>query len=44
MLKLGWRSVAEMRRGMSAAEWQRWSLYFQRRNQERELAIEQAKR
>lgn len=42
-LRLGWRSVAEMRQGMSAMEWQRWSIYFQRRNQERELAAEQAK-
>ena len=36
-LKLGWRSVAEMRRGMSAAEWNRWKIYFARRHQEREL-------
>ncbi len=36
-LKLGWRSVDEMRRGMSMNEWQRWNVYFQRRHQEREL-------
>lgn len=41
-LKLGWRSVAELRRGMSMQEWQHWSIYFQRRQQERELALAQA--
>lgn len=35
-LKLGWRSVELMRRGMSSAEWNRWRIYFARRNQERE--------
>ena len=37
-LKLGWRSVEQMRRGMSLAEWNRWRIYFGRRAQERELA------
>ena len=41
-LKLGWRSVAEMRRGMSMLEWQHWNIYFQRRNQEREHAMMKA--
>jgi hypothetical protein len=36
-LKLGWRSVEQMRRGMSGREWNRWRLYFARRAQEREL-------
>jgi hypothetical protein len=34
--------VAELRRGMSMREWQGWSIYFQRRQQERELAMAQA--
>lgn len=37
-LKLGWTSVAVMRRQMSKSEWNEWRLYFLRRNQERELA------
>lgn len=37
-LKLGWRSVEEMRRGMTADEWNWWRLYFLRRSQEQELA------
>jgi hypothetical protein len=36
-VKLGWRSVAEMRRGMSAAEWQRWWVYLARDAQRRQL-------
>ena len=36
--RLGWRSVAEMRRGMSATEWQRWHVYFARKAQRREIA------
>ena len=43
MTKLGWRSVAELRRGMSAHEWRRWFIYYQRRAQERELAMLQAR-
>jgi len=39
VLKLGFRTVAELRQGMSELEWQRWNIYFQRRNQERELAM-----
>lgn len=35
--KLGWRSVAEMRRGMSEAEWASWSMYYQRKAQRIEL-------
>ena len=35
--RLGWRSVAEMRRGMSAAEYHGWSIYYQRKAQRREL-------
>jgi hypothetical protein len=37
-MKLGWRSVEEMRRRMPSAEWQHWRIYFLRRAQERELA------
>jgi len=40
--KLGWRSVAEMRSGMSAAEWTSWYVYYARINQRRELARAQA--
>ena len=42
-LKLGWRSVAEMRRGMSNAEWNRWRVLFGIQEQARELAAERAK-
>jgi len=41
--KLGWRSVAEMRRGMAAAEWLAWWVYFARKAQRQELAIAQAR-
>lgn len=41
--RLGWRSVAEMRRGMSMAEWRAWNVYYARKAQRRELAMEQAK-
>ena len=37
-LELGWRSVDEMRQAMSLNEWQRWRLYFLRRQQDQELA------
>jgi hypothetical protein len=37
-LKLGWRSVAEMRLGLSAAEWHRWWIYFAREGQRKQLA------
>lgn len=40
--KLGWRSVAEMRRGMSSAEWHRWWIFYARRHQRQELAAAQA--
>ncbi|WP_433368362.1 hypothetical protein ACQPZX_41415 [Actinoplanes sp. CA-142083] len=43
MEKLGWRSVAEMRREMSAAEWQRWSIYYARKAQRRELELAKAR-
>ena len=36
--KLGWRSVAEMRRGMSAAEWAEWAVYLARKGQRQQLA------
>lgn len=36
--RLGWRSVAEMRRGMSAAEYTRWGVYYARKAQRREIA------
>lgn len=36
--KLGWRSVAEMRRGMAAAEWQLWWTYYARKGQRQQLA------
>lgn len=36
-LELGWRSVDEMRARMSANEWNRWRVFFGRRQQEREL-------
>lgn len=42
-LKLGWRSVDHLRRGLSSAEWNRWKIYFGRRAQERELAMERAR-
>lgn len=35
--KLGWRSVDEMRRGMSADEWLRWHVYYGRKAQRQEL-------
>jgi hypothetical protein len=41
--KLGWRSVAEMRRGMSAGEWARWSIYYQRKAQRQEMELIKAK-
>ena len=40
--KLGWTSVAAMRRGMSMAEWSGWQIFYARRNQRRELARLQA--
>lgn len=40
--RLGWRSVAEMRRGMSAAEWHRWSVYYARKAQRQELELAKA--
>ncbi|MBN1174532.1 MAG: hypothetical protein JXA67_20355 [Micromonosporaceae bacterium] len=42
-IKLGWRSVDQMRRGMTAGEWNRWKVYFAREGQRRELAAEQAR-
>lgn len=36
--RLGWRSVALMRRGMSNAEWLRWWVYYARKAQQRQLA------
>lgn len=41
--RLGWRSVEEMRRGMSMNEWHRWWIYYARKAQRQELAMEQAK-
>lgn len=41
--KLGWRSVALMRRGLSAHEYLRWSIYFQRKHQRREMELMKAK-
>jgi hypothetical protein len=40
--KLGWRSVREMRRGMAAAEYQAWSVYYARKAQQREMAMAKA--
>lgn len=37
--RLGWRSVAQMRRGMSAAEWRAWSVYYARKAQRHELEL-----
>lgn len=37
--KLGWRSVAEMRAGMSAREWQEWGVYLGRDAQRRQVAM-----
>lgn len=36
--RLGWRSVAEMRRGMPAAEWLDWWVYYARKGQRQQLA------
>lgn len=36
--KLGWRSVAAMRRGMSAAEHRHWQVWYAIKAQARELA------
>lgn len=41
--RLGWRSVAEMRRGMSSAEYRSWSVYYSRKAQRRELEMVKAK-
>jgi hypothetical protein len=40
--RLGWRSVAEMRRGMSAVEWQAWWVYFARKGQRRDMELAKA--
>lgn len=42
-VKLGWRSVDRMRREMSNAEWNRWKIYFARRAQQQEMAMERAR-
>lgn len=36
--KLGWGSVERMRRGMLAAEYLRWKVYYARKAQRRQLA------
>jgi hypothetical protein len=36
--RLGWRSVAEMRHGMSTAEWLSWWVYYARKRQRQQLA------
>jgi hypothetical protein len=41
--RLGWRSVAEMRAGMSMAEWGRWWIYYARKAQRRELELARLK-
>lgn len=41
--RLGWRSLAEMRRGISAAEWLSWSVYYARKAQRQELEIAKAR-
>jgi hypothetical protein len=41
--RLGWRSVAEMRRGMSMQEWRSWSMYYQRKAQRYELEMVKAR-
>lgn len=35
--KLGWRSVDDLRRGMSGAEWLAWWIYYSRKAQRMEL-------
>jgi hypothetical protein len=35
--RLGWRSVALMRRGLSAAEYLSWDIYYRRKAQREEL-------
>lgn len=35
--RLGWRSVAAMRRGLSAVEYRHWCIFFGRKNQRSEL-------
>lgn len=39
--KLGWRSVAEMRAGMSNREWLEWGIYLARQAQQRQMAMGQ---
>lgn len=41
--RLGWRTVAAMRRGMPYAEYLAWSVFYGRRNQRRELAVAAAR-
>jgi hypothetical protein len=41
--RLGWRSVDVMREQMSAGEWMRWWVYYARKAQRAELAMEQTK-
>lgn len=37
-LQLGWKSVAAMRKGLSAYEYMQWCVYFGRRKQDQEIA------
>lgn len=41
--RLGWRSVEDLRRGMSAGEWLAWWVYYGRKGQRMQMAAEQAK-
>lgn len=41
--RLGFRTVADMRALMPMAEYQAWWIYYARKAQRRELAIEQAR-
>lgn len=41
--RLGFRTVAEMRAVMPMAEYQAWWIYYARKAQRREMAIEQGR-
>lgn len=37
-LKLGWKSISRMRKGLSNMEYEKWLIFFQREKQNEELA------
>lgn len=41
--KLGWKSVEKMRAGMSNFEYLRWTIYYGRIAQRKEIAMKEAK-